>query len=86
MDNKKILLIEDDPEIRKVVEVNLRLQGLTAQSCDDGQQGLELALQGDYSLVILDLQLPSLDGLEVCQRLRAEKPFLPILLNTCHNI
>ena len=77
-----ILIVEDDPDIADLVEIHLLDLGYELDRAADGKEGLEKALAGDYPLVILDLMLPELDGLEVCKRLRAEKESLPILMLT----
>jgi len=77
-----ILVIEDDPEIASVVKMNVEDQGLRVEHAADGRAGLKKALTGDYSLVILDLMLPGLDGLEVCSGIRDKDPRIPILMLT----
>ena len=70
---KRILIIEDDPEIIKLLELHLSDVSYETTMAMDGDEGLQLALQNDYELILLDLTLPSLDGVEVCRRLRATK-------------
>lgn len=82
MENKKILIVEDDPEIAELVEINLNDAGYRTERARDGIDGLNKALNNDYLLVILDLMLPRLDGFEVCKRIREEKKTLPILMLT----
>lgn len=77
-----ILVVEDDRDIAGLIEIHLRDLGYGVDLVHDGQAGLERALEGDPALVILDLMLPRLDGLEVCRRLRAEKRALPVLMLT----
>lgn len=79
---KKVLVIEDDPDIANLVEIHLRDMGFTSDHENNGIDGLDKALKNDYALVILDLMLPRLDGLEVCKRIREEKKSLPILMLT----
>lgn len=80
--DKSVLVIEDDPDISDLIELHLKDAGYQSQLAADGITGLEKALEGSYSLVILDLMLPRLDGLEVCRRIREEKKSLPILMLT----
>ncbi len=79
---KQILLIEDDPHIPKMLEIHFRDLGYQLHHELDGAEGLREALDSDYDLVILDIMLPGMDGLEVCRRLRAEKKSLPVLMLT----
>ncbi len=78
--SKKILLIEDDESIRELVEVNIRYLGYDVDYAADGEAGLALALDNDYALVILDLNLPKLGGMEVCQQLRRKKELTPVIM------
>jgi DNA-binding response OmpR family regulator len=79
---KKVLVIEDDPDIANLVEIHLRDMGFISEHENNGIDGLNKALKNEYALVILDLMLPRLDGLEVCKRIREEKKGLPILMLT----
>jgi DNA-binding response OmpR family regulator len=78
----RILLIEDDPEIAGLVQLHLRDEGYAVERCATGGEGLQRALQDGWGLVILDLMLPGLSGLEVCRRLREEARAVPILMLT----
>jgi len=79
---ERVLIVEDDPEMVSAVSKILEGIGLSSESYADGILGLEAAIAGHYSLVILDVQLPSLDGLEICRRLRAERPQQLIIMLT----
>ncbi|QWX82870.1 response regulator transcription factor [Cellulophaga sp. HaHaR_3_176] len=78
---KKILIIEDDLEIVKLLEIHLTDQIFETSKATDGATGLEMALQNDYDLIILDLTLPNMNGIEVCKNLRAKKN-TPIIMLT----
>ncbi len=78
---KKILIIEDDPEIIKLLEIHLTTTIYSTDSIMDGEEGLQLALKNDYDLILLDLTLPNMDGIEVCKKLRATKN-TPIIMLT----
>lgn len=80
--NKKILIIEDDPDIVDLLKIHLQDIDFILDNARDGDQGLRKALDNDYELVILDLMLPGLDGLEVCKGIREKKKTLPILMLT----
>ncbi|NKB70900.1 MAG: response regulator [Candidatus Latescibacteria bacterium] len=77
-----ILIIEDDTEIADLVEIHLRDLGFQVERASNGAKGLERALEAPCALLILDLTLPELDGFEICKRVRAAKPALPILMLT----
>ena len=77
---QKVLLIEDDPDIGKLLKIHLDDMELDLDGATDGECGLQKALEKEYELVILDLNLPKLDGLEVLKGIRAQKKSLPVLL------
>jgi len=78
----KILIIEDDTSILLPLEDNLKLEGYETASAVDGNQGLNMAHEGHYDCIILDIMLPKLNGLEVCRQLRQDKNMTPILMLT----
>jgi DNA-binding response OmpR family regulator len=78
----KILIIEDEARIALLVQQGLEEQGHIAVVAYDGITGKKLALQNDYDLVISDIILPQLNGIEVCREIRQAKPELPIILLT----
>jgi len=82
MAKEKILLIEDDLRLASVTKQSLEEQGFVVEVAEDGQNGLNMALSGDYQIIISDILLPGLDGLELCRKLRSEKPKIPILMLT----
>jgi len=79
---KHILLVEDDPDIADLLELHLTDEGHRVDAVDDGDEGLERALGGDYDLIVLDIMLPGTDGFDICRRLRQEKCHTPILMVT----
>lgn len=80
----KILLVEDDTNIASGLQKVLRAQGYTVTALVRGDEGLERGLAEDFDVVITDLKLPGLDGLELVKKLHHEKPKLPIILITAH--
>jgi DNA-binding response OmpR family regulator len=76
----RVLIIEDDPNVAEVVARYLQREGYRVQTCGDGRLGLETALAELPDLVILDLMLPSLGGLEICRQLRSVAPVAVIML------
>jgi DNA-binding response OmpR family regulator len=82
----QILLVEDQPNIARNIADYLEGKGHVLDFAVQGQQGLELALNHHYDLVILDLNLPVMDGLVVCQELRKQSPrHIPILMLTARD-
>ena len=81
----RILIIEDEIDLVNVLAQGLRRQGYAVDIASDGEEGCESALVNDYDLLILDLNLPGMDGLEVCRRLRASHPHLLILMLTARS-
>ena len=77
-----ILVIEDEPGIVDFLERGLRGHGFTVRSALDGVRGAEMALNEDVDLVVLDLLLPGLSGLDVLDEVRRAKPMLPVILLT----
>jgi phosphate regulon transcriptional regulator PhoB len=84
MSATRILVIEDDPDIVELVRYNLENEGYQVESAEDGEAGLDALRQGGFDLVILDLMLPQLSGLEVCKEIRREKKLesLPVIMLT----
>jgi DNA-binding response OmpR family regulator len=80
--DRRILLIEDNDDIAQLVTLQLSGIACQVQRVADGAAGLEVALEGRHDLIVLDLMLPALDGLEVCRKLRAAGRHVPILMLT----
>ncbi len=77
----KILIIEDEAKIARFLELELKYEGYEVEMASDGRAGLEMALKDDIDLIVLDLMLPNLSGIEVCRRLRQTKD-TPIIMLT----
>jgi two-component system, OmpR family, copper resistance phosphate regulon response regulator CusR len=78
----KILIVEDDPEISALVREGLDEAGYTTMVSRDGERGLKLALGDSFSLVILDVMLPSMNGFDICRELRLRSHNVPVLMLT----
>ena len=81
----KMLIVEDDQDISDLVALHLRDAGYEVDLAHDGSTGLEQALAKTYDLVILDLTLPGVEGLEICRLLRARPPYPLILMLTARS-
>ncbi len=80
----KILLIEDEEKLARVVELELTYEGYTVAKAYDGRSGCELAQNGDFDLVLLDVMLPEMSGMEVLRRLRRSSD-LPVIMLTARD-
>ena len=79
---QRILVVEDDPDICHLLEIHLCDQAYTVDVVRNGIDGFNRAGNHDYQLIVLDLMLPGLDGLELCRRLRGQSVMTPILMLT----
>lgn len=79
---KNVLIIEDNLDIANLITVNLRGKNMKVDHAADGLSGLDKALSGRYQLVILDLMLPRMDGMDVCRTLRNQQVYTPVLMLT----
>jgi DNA-binding response OmpR family regulator len=79
---KRILIIEDEGDIAELIRLHLDDQGFFVATAYDGNTGLRKASMCSWDLVILDLRLPGIDGLEICRRLRQDSSVVPILMLT----
>lgn len=77
---EKILLVEDEEKLARMVELELRYEGYEVEKAFDGRTGLERALSGEHQLVLLDIMLPAMSGMEVLRRLRRESQIHVIML------
>jgi DNA-binding response OmpR family regulator len=80
--SRRILVVEDNADIADLVALHLRDLGCEVVLAADGARGYELAAAGGWDLVILDLMLPRMEGLELCRRLRAGDSYTPVLMLT----
>ena len=80
----KILIIEDEKNLARFVELELQHEGYDTFACKNGREGLEVALEKDWDAILLDLMLPELNGLEVCRRVRQVKN-TPIIMMTARD-
>ena len=81
---ERILLVEDEEKLARMVELELKYEGYQVEKAFDGRSGLELALGGGFDLVLLDIMLPQLSGMEVLRRLRRESQ-VPVIMLTARD-
>ena len=84
---EKILLVEDNPPNMRLMEMTLRMKGYTLLKATDGEEALDMAINHKPDLIIMDMQLPKMSGLEVTRRLRQMPAFnhTPIIAVTASN-
>lgn len=80
--SKNILLVEDNADIAHLVVLHLKDRNMQVTHIADGKRGLEEALSDRYDLLVLDLMLPGMDGMELCRNLRSARVFTPVLMLT----
>ena len=80
----KILIVEDEAQLARFVELELIHEGNTVDKAEDGRSGLDMALSNDYDLILLDVMLPGINGFEVLRRVRAKKD-TPVILVTARD-
>lgn len=79
---KKVLVVDDEPAIITLLEYNLQQSGFEVISAKDGEAGIKMVIDENPDIMILDLMLPKIDGIEVCKKLREDKIMIPILMLT----
>lgn len=79
---KKLLVVDDEPSILTLLKFNLEQSGFEVLTAENGNDALEIAVTEDLTLIVLDLMLPGMDGMDVCKTLRQEKINTPILMLT----
>ncbi|GKU81541.1 response regulator transcription factor [Niallia sp. NCCP-28] len=79
---KKVLVVDDEQSILTLLQYNLQQAGFECLTAMDGEEGLNLAIQSNPDVILLDLMLPKMDGMEVCKQLRQQRNSTPILMLT----
>lgn len=84
---RRILAVDDSPSVRKLVEFTLRRDGFLVTTAQDGQEALEIIVKEAFDLIILDINMPRLDGLEFLRRIKAEDSLvaIPVVVLTTEN-
>jgi DNA-binding response OmpR family regulator len=78
----QVLLVDDDPELGEMLVEYLEREGFGATAVQDGEASVHHALSGDYNILVLDVMMPSLNGIEVLRRIRMRDSRLPVLMLT----
>ncbi|MDA8387576.1 MAG: response regulator transcription factor [Nitrospiraceae bacterium] len=87
MENKGILIVEDEPDIRELIKYNLVKQGFEADIAGSGTEALEKIRLGQYDLILLDLMLPGIDGIDLCRMLKSDAALsgIPVIILTARS-
>jgi len=83
--SQRILIVEDEVDLANLIEITLKNAGFSVSKANDGQCGLDLALNGEFDLIMLDIMLPNVDGLEICRQVRLTDPSTPIMMLTARD-
>ena len=78
----RILIVEDNPQVADLVSDVLRAEGIEVEAAQTGQAGLDAVASSSFDLMVLDIELPGMDGLRVIEELRSNEDDLPVLLLT----
>jgi DNA-binding NtrC family response regulator len=84
MDSERILLVDDEDDFAQLLSERLESRGLRVDTAGNGLEALEKVKKGDFDVVVLDMVMPVMDGIETLERLREERPELQIILLTGH--
>lgn len=84
IDGIRVLVVEDDPDLRSLMFLGLLLQGMIGDAAADGLEGLKLAMQRRYDVLICDIRMPGLSGIELTRKLRERKLAPKVILVSAH--
>ena len=85
MEQKRVTVVEDDPEICELLNIHLKDLDCEVKTFQDGKAGYENILENETDLIILDIKLPNMDGIEICQKVRAHEISTPIIMLTARS-
>src|SRR5882757_3795507 len=83
-ERKQVLIVDDEPNLRKILSAQLARDGYDVMTAEDGEQGLAILREHHIDLVITDLKMPKVDGMQLLREAIAEDPELPIVMITAH--
>ena len=78
--NTKVLVIDDNESLRQMITLALTHKGCSVTACKDGKEGVNSFYSGDYDIILTDLQMPKMSGLQVAKTIRRFNPYIPIAL------
>src|SRR5699024_11491351 len=79
-ENQRVLVVDDEDRIRRLIRMYLERDHFVVEEADNGKDALEKALDNDYDMILLDIMMHEMDGIEVCEALRKEKSTTVIML------
>ena len=79
-ENPKVLVVDDEERIRRLIRMYLERDNFSVEEAENGAEALSMALENDYDIILLDIMMPEMDGIEVCEELRKEKTTPVIML------
>jgi len=82
---KRVLIVEDDAHIAELLRMHLRDESYAVEHAADGHAGMRMLGEGRWDLLVLDLMLPGVDGLEICKRARAMARYVPIIITSARS-
>ena len=82
MEKYKVLIIEDEVKLARFLELELKYEGYEVEVCHNGREGLAKFMEEDFSILLLDLMLPGINGIEICRRIRKKDTTTPIIMLT----
>jgi DNA-binding response OmpR family regulator len=82
---KRVLIVDDEPHLRLLYEAEFRQAGFEAMTAADAEQGLGLVTNMDIDLVVLDIRMPGMNGIELMQRILDRQKDMPVILNTAYS-
>ena len=82
MNRLKLLVVEDEPKVASFLKQGLEEEGFDVDKVHDGESGEKLALKNNYNVILLDVLMPGMTGIELCRRIRTIKPSVPVLMLT----
>ena len=82
--SEKVLVVDDEPGMRGLLTRVMEKEGYTAAACADGEEAIEALAREDWDLVIADIDMPGMDGIELLKHIRKDKPNVPVLMITAY--
>jgi CheY-like chemotaxis protein len=84
MDEFRVLIVDDEDDFRETIVKRLKSRKITAEGAEDGIRALELIEKTDFDVIVLDVKMPGMDGIETLRRIKAKKPGVEVIMLTGH--